>query len=77
MLEGGRSRCDACFFWSFIGIVRLTNPLMTLLLLLIPKKRNSVNIKYFHPISLVKSVHKLLAKVLANRLKMVLDNLIF
>ena len=49
---------------------------MILLLLLIPKKRNSVNIKYFHPISLAKSVYKLLAKVLANRFKMVLDNLI-
>ena len=44
---------------------------------LISKKRNAVNIKDFHPISLVKSVYKLLAKVLANRLKMVLYNLIY
>ena len=43
---------------------------------LIPKKCNAVNIKDFHPISLVGSVYKLLSKVLANRLRTVLDNLI-
>ena len=43
---------------------------------LIPKKCNAVNIKDFHPISLVGSVYKLLSKVLANRLRAVLDNLI-
>ena len=46
-------------------------------LTLIPKKRNVVNIKDFHPISLVGSVYNLLSKVLANRLRVVLDNLIF
>ena len=46
-------------------------------LTLIPKKCNVVNIKDFHPISLVGSVYKLLSKVLANRLRAVLDNLIF
>ena len=46
-------------------------------LTLIPKKCNAVNIKDFHPISLVGSVYKLLSKVLANRLRVVLDNLIF
>ena len=42
----------------------------------IPKKCNVVNIKDFHPINLVGSVYKLLSKVLANRLRAVLDNLI-
>ena len=46
-------------------------------LTLIPKKCNVVNIKDFHPISLVGSVYNLLSKVLANRLRVVLDNLIF
>ena len=46
-------------------------------LTLIPKKCNVVNIKDFRPISLVGSVYKLLSKVLANRLRAVLDNLIF
>ena len=45
-------------------------------LTLIPKKCNTVNIKDFRPISLVGSVYKLLSKVLANRLRPVLVNLI-
>ena len=43
---------------------------------LIPKKTNAVNIKDFQPISLVGSVYKLLSKLLANRLRVVLDSLI-
>ena len=43
---------------------------------LIPKKGNAVNIKDFRPISLVGSMYKWLSKVLANRLRAVLDNLI-
>ena len=45
-------------------------------LTLIPKKSNAVNIKDFCPINLVGNVYKLLSKVLANRLRVVLDNLI-
>ena len=45
-------------------------------LTLIPKKSNAINIKDFRPISLVGNVYKLLSKVLANRLRAVLDNLI-
>ena len=45
-------------------------------LILIPKKCNAINIKEFCPISLVGSVYKLLSKVLANSLRVVLDNLI-
>ena len=45
-------------------------------LTLIPKKCIAINIKDFRPISLVGSVYKLLSKVLANRLRAVLDNLI-
>ena len=43
---------------------------------LIPKKRNASNIRDFRPISLVGSVYKILAKVLANWLKRVLDGLV-
>ena len=43
---------------------------------LIPKKTNAVSIKDFQPISLVGSVYKLLSKLLANRLRVVLDSLI-
>ena len=43
---------------------------------LIPKNNNAINIKDFRPISLVGSEYKLLSKVLANRLRRVLDKLI-
>ena len=51
-------------------------PLNASFLSLIPKKSNVVNIKDFRPISLVGNVYKLLSKVLANRLRVVLDSLI-
>ena len=44
---------------------------------LIPKKNGASNIRDFRPISLVGSVYKISAKALANRLKEVLDHLIF
>ena len=43
---------------------------------LIPKKNDASNIRDFRPISLAESVYKILAKVLANHLKEVLDQLI-
>ena len=43
---------------------------------LVPKKNGASNIRDFRLISLVGSVYKILAKVLANRLKEVLDQLI-
>ena len=44
---------------------------------LISKKVNASNIRDFRPISLIGSVYKLLAKVLANRFRVVLGGLIF
>ena len=45
-------------------------------LALVPKKNGASNIRDFRPISLVGGVYMILAKVLANRLKEVLDQLI-
>jgi len=43
---------------------------------LIPKKLGSVDIKDFRPISLVGEVYKIVAKILANRSKMVVEKII-
>ena len=46
-------------------------------LLFIPKKEGAEDLRDFRPISLVESMYKLLAKVLANRLKSVMGEVIF
>ena len=43
---------------------------------MIPKKGGIEDLKDFHPINLMGSLYKLLAKVLANRLKMVMSSLV-
>jgi hypothetical protein len=43
---------------------------------LIPKVPSAVELKDFRPISLVGGIYKIIAKVLANRLKIVLDKII-
>ena len=64
------------FFDYFHRHSMFERSLNALFVTLIPKKCNAVSIKDFRPISLVGSVYKLLSKVLANRLRAVLDNLI-
>ena len=44
------------FFLEFYRHCKIDISLNDTFIALIPKKRNVVNIKYFHPISLVKSV---------------------
>jgi hypothetical protein len=43
---------------------------------LIPKIPEAVNPKDFRPINLMDSIYKIIAKILANRLKMVLEKII-
>ena len=64
------------FFDHFHRSAEFVRSLNASFLSLIPKKNNALNIKDFRPISLIGSVYKLLSKVLANRLRRVLDNLI-
>ena len=64
------------FFANFHSQCVFEKSLNATFLCLIPKKINAINIKDFRPISLVGSLYKLLSKVLAYRLRSVLDKLI-
>uniref|UniRef100_A0A2N9IH31 Reverse transcriptase domain-containing protein n=1 Tax=Fagus sylvatica TaxID=28930 RepID=A0A2N9IH31_FAGSY len=60
-------------FYEYGSFVRSLNATF---LSLIPKKANAIEVKDFRPISLVGSVYKILSKVLANRLSVVLAKVI-
>ena len=60
-------------FEEFYQLSKFEKSLNATFLALIPKKNSASNIRDFRPISLVESVYKILAKVLANRLKEVLN----
>ena len=75
MLECSGKRCYGLFY-HFHRSSEFEWPLNASFLSLIPKKNNALNIKDFRPINLVGNVYKLLSKVLANRLRLVLDKLI-
>ena len=64
-------------FEEFYQHCKFEKSLNATFIALIPKKNDASNIRNFRPISLVGSLYKILAKVLANRLKVVLDKLIF
>ena len=64
------------FFLEFYEHNRFVKSLNSTFLVLIPKKRDATNIKDFNPVSLVGDLHKILAKVLANRLKMVVGQVV-
>ena len=63
-------------FEEFYQHCKFEKSLNATFIALIPKKNDASNIRDFRPISLVGSLYKILAKVLANRLKVVLDQLI-
>ena len=64
-------------FEEFFHHCKFEKSLNATFIALIPKKNDASNIKDFRPINLVGSVYKILSKVLANRLRVVLDQLIF
>ena len=63
-------------FEEFFQHCKFEKSLNATFIALIPKKIDASNVRDFHPISLVGSVYKILAKVLAIRLRVVLDQLI-
>ena len=63
-------------FRDFHDNVTFIKSLNTTFLVLIPKKGNAEDLKDFRPISLLRSLYKILAKVLANRLKKVVGKVV-
>ncbi|GLT98273.1 hypothetical protein SLE2022_157850 [Rubroshorea leprosula] len=64
------------FFSEFHRNGKLVRGLNSSFLALVPKKLNAANLKEYRPISLIGCVYKLLAKVLANRLKSVMPEIV-
>ena len=63
-------------FEEFFQHCKFEKSLNATFIALIPKKNDASNIRDFRPISLVGSVYKILSKVLTNRLRVVLHQLI-
>ena len=63
-------------FKEFFYEKSFAKSLNTTFLVLIPKKGGADNLGDFRPISLLGGLYKLLAKLLANRLKKVLDKVV-
>ena len=64
------------FFNEFHENNMFVRSLNSTFLVLVPKNENAVDIKDFRPISLVGGLYKILAKVLANRLKKVVGQIV-
>ncbi|GKV05619.1 hypothetical protein SLEP1_g17606 [Rubroshorea leprosula] len=64
------------FLQEFQGKSKLVKGLNTSFIALVPKVDNPQKIEEYRPISLIGVVYKILAKILANRLKKVLDTVI-
>jgi hypothetical protein len=66
------------FFMSFNfhALDKFERSLKGAFIALIPKKAGAVHIKEYCPISLVGGIYKTISKVLANRLKLVLEKII-
>ena len=64
------------FLGVFYGLGSFERSLNVTFLILVPKKGGPEDLKNFRLISLVRGLYKLLAKVLANRLKKVVGSLI-
>jgi len=64
------------FFGEFFCHGKLTKGLNSTFIALIPKVESPQRVADFHPISLVSSVYKILSKVLDNRLRIVVGNVV-
>jgi len=64
------------FFAEFYHNGKLTKGLNSTFIALIPKVESPQRVADFRPIALVSSVYKILSKVLPNRLRMVVGNVV-
>ena len=64
------------FFKDFHDQGKFVKSINAFFMVLIPKKEGAKDLKDFRPISLVGSLYKLLAKVLANKLKKVMGKIV-
>ena len=64
------------FFKDFHDQGKFVKSINAFFMVLIPKKEGAKDLKDFRPISLVGSLYKLLAKVLANRLKKLMGKIV-
>ena len=63
-------------FHHFFAKGQFEKSLNATFITLIPKKNEAIEVKDFHPISLVGGVYKIITKVLANRLCTVMEDII-
>ena len=64
------------FFEEFHIYCKFEKSLNATFIALIPKKKDALNIRDFRPISLVGSMYKLLSKVLASKIRLIMESLI-
>ena len=63
-------------FKEFQDKAKLVRSLNTTFIVLVPKKEDDEDIRDFRPIIFLNNIYKLIAKVLANRLKNVMGKLV-
>lgn len=63
-------------FKEFFETSRFVKSLNSTFIVFVPKKEGALDLKDFRPISLVGSLYKLIAKLLANRLKKVVGQVV-
>jgi hypothetical protein len=66
--------CDAIKYFFDTG--NMDTHINSIIIALIPKTKNPKSVTEFRPISLCKVVHEILSKILANRLKIILPDII-
>lgn len=73
-MVGTKFVVDACL--SFISSCQFPNGLNDACIVLIPKNTNPIDVSQMRPIAFCNVIYKIVAKALANRMKVVLSDII-